>query len=132
MSFEEYKLAFEEYLSDTGQVWLHPFYKNNRNFKSILLDLKYPRNTSKRLQDFSQEELIILLYKSNILKEPLDKTFTKLEVNDLVITGTGIVYTVIQVMPSGRVKIRLRNSLEVKNVLSSDLVKVLPQISLEF
>ena len=67
MPFEEYKLAFEEYLSDTGQVWLHSFYRDNKNFRPILLDLRYSTNTSKRFQGFSQEELVILT-PSNYLK----------------------------------------------------------------
>lgn len=132
MPFEEYKLAFEEYLSDTGQVWLHSFYKDNKNFKSILLDLKYSKNTSKRFQGFSQEELVILLYKANILREPLDKVFTQLEVNDIVLTSSGYLCTVTEIMPSGRVKIRFKNSLEIKTTLSSTLVKVNPTVNLEF
>lgn len=131
MTFEEYKNRFENFLTDTGQVWLDSFYKDNKNFRHILIDMKFHQETSKKFQGFSQEELIILLYKSNILKEPLDKTFTKLEVNDSVITSTGVVYTVTQIMPSGRVKIQPRNSFEIKSILSSDLIKITPQVSLE-
>ena len=132
MTFEEYKNRFENFLTDTGQVWSDPFYTNNRNFRHILIDMKFHRETSKRFQGFSQEELVILLYKSNILKEPLDKTFTKLEVNDSVIISTGVVSTVIQIMPSGIVKIQPRNSLKIKTTLSSTLVKVNPTVNLEF
>lgn len=132
MTFEEYKNNFENFLTGTGQVWLDSFYTTNRNFRHILIDMKFRRQTSKRFQGFSQEELIILLYKSNILKEPLDKTFTKLEVNDSVITSTGYLCTVTEIMPSGRVKIRPKNSLEIKTTLSSALVKVNPTVNLEF
>lgn len=132
MTFEEYKNRFENFLTDTGQVWLHSFYKDNKNFRPILLDLRYSRNTSKRFQGFSERELIILLYKANILKEPLDKVFTQLEVNDIVLTSSGYLCTVTEIMPSGRVKIRLKNSLEIKTTLSSTLVKVNPAVNLEF
>lgn len=132
MTFEEYKNRFENFLTDTGQVWLHSFYKDNKNFRPILLDLRYSRNTSKRFQGFSERELIILLYKANILKEPLDKVFTQLEVNDIVLTSSGYLCTITEIMPSGRVKIRLKNSLEIKTTLSSTLVKVNPAVNLEF
>lgn len=131
MTFEEYKQRFQEYVTDTGLSWSHTFYQQNRNFRSILFDMKNHRETSKRFQGLSQDELLVLLYKANVLKEPLDKTFTRLQVNDTVITALGSLYTITHIMPSSRVKIRLKGGMHEKTTLASNLLKVLPQVNLE-
>lgn len=130
MTLAEYRSDFYYFLRDTDQLWRNPFYKSNKNFRNILIELRYYINSSQKLQGFSLEDLIVLLYKSNILKEPLDKTFTKLAVGDPVITGIGMLGTVFECLPSGRVKVRVKGTNEIKNMKSSILVKVTPEVEL--
>ena len=52
MTFEEYKNSFENFLTDTGQVWLNSFYTINKNFRHILIDMKFHPEFSKSFKVF--------------------------------------------------------------------------------
>lgn len=59
---------------------------------------------------FYGEDILKILYKANILREPLDNTFTKISVGDTVITKYNSLGIVEGFTPKGYAKIRLKGS----------------------